>query len=464
MSSLQHTVAAGVSHWRRSESWGVDLVLPRGRAGARARPPWLPKLGGVSGFSFLRLARTSRPWRSLAYLVSGVPVGLLCLVAIVILAVSGVVLLPVVLGVLPLMALAQVGIPVAVVERARLRWVDPRPTPGTHAWLPAIGWFRRSQTRLREPATWQELAYTVLMATVLWVVDAAVVLFAVLVPGVAVLAPLLVWLLPPDAVPAGRALADSGLIWLTVPIGVVALMAALYVVTFVATGRAWLARALLVSAETTPPQDLVLVQRSRARMADRYEAERRRIERDLHDGAQQRLTSVSMLLGLARAQLDVDHPAAEPVSKAQVETTTALAELRDLVNGIHPKILADRGLDAALSELADRSAVPVRVHVAVGGRLPDTAESAAYFVASEALTNVAKHSAARRAELTARCEDGMLLVEIRDDGRGGADPAQGSGLTGLADRAAAVDGTVALSSPPGGPTVLRVSIPIEQAP
>ncbi|WP_433260055.1 sensor histidine kinase [Actinosynnema sp. CS-041913] len=411
----------------------------------------------------LRLLGSSRPWRSLAYLACGVPVGLVCLVAIVVLAAPGVLLLPVVLGLGPLMALGQLGIPVAVVERARSRWVDPRPAPGPHPALPDVGWFRRAKARLREQATWQELAYAVLTATLLWVVDLVVVLAAVVVPGVMLLAPVVVPLLPPEAVPAGSAMARAGLIWLTVPFGLVALVPAAYLVTFVALGQARLARALLVPAPPAPAGDLVEVRRSRARMIDRYEAERRRIERDLHDGAQQRLTSVTMLLGLARAQLDADHAAAEPVTRAHAEVTRALAELRDLVNGIHPKILADRGLDAALGELADRCAVPVRVAAAVGRRLPDAVETAAYYVVSEALANVVKHSGARHARVSARYEDGVLLVEVHDDGRGGADPARGEGLTGLADRAAVVGGTVALASPVGGPTVLRVDIPAGQA-
>jgi signal transduction histidine kinase len=400
----------------------------------------------------------------LAYLACGVPVGLLCLVSIVGLTVSGVVLLPVVLGVVPLLALAQLGIPVAVVERARLRWIDPAPTPGPHPALPDVGWFRRSKSRLRETATWHELAYAVLTASLLWVVDVVVVVAAVVVPGAMLLAPVFVPLLPPDAVPAGNALLRQGLIWMTVPSGLVTLVAGAYLVTVVASARARLARALLVPARPASAVELVEVQRSRARMVDRHEAERRRIERDLHDGAQQRLTSVTMLLGLARAQLEPSHGAAELVERAHAEVTTALAELRDLVNGIHPKILADRGLDAALGELADRCAVPVRVDVAVGVRFSDAVESAAYYVVSEALTNVVKHSEARHARVSARYEGGELLVEVHDDGRGGADPFRGGGLTGLADRAAVVDGTVALASPPGGPTVLRVRIPAEPAP
>ncbi|SHF60967.1 sensor histidine kinase [Streptoalloteichus hindustanus] len=410
----------------------------------------------------LRSLASARPWRCLAYLASGVPVGVLCLVVIAVLGGAGVLLLPVLVGVVPLVLLCLLGAPVARVERARLRWVDPAPVvAGDRA--PASDALRRARARLREPATWREFAHALLLATVLWPVDLLVVATAVL-PVVALLAPLLVAVLPADAVPAGKVLADNGLLWMTVPVGLVALVAAVPVVTLVGLGRARLARALLSTHRATDTTELVEVRRSRARMVDRHEAERRRIERDLHDGAQQRLTSVAMLLGLARAQLGPQHPVTGLVGKAHTEVSAALAELRDLIHGIHPRILADRGLDAALGELADRCAVPVRVDATVGGRLPDSVESAAYYGVSEALTNVVKHSGARRAEVRARYEGGVLRVEVRDDGRGGADPSRGGGLTGLADRAAAVGGTLALASPEGGPTRLRATIPCEPAP
>jgi signal transduction histidine kinase len=136
-----------------------------------------------------------------------------------------------------------------------------------------------------------------------------------------------------------------------------------------------------------------------------------------------------------------------------------MAELRDLIHGIQPQVLTDLGLPAALSELADQSPVPVTVYSGLSGRLPGQAENTAYFAAAEALTNVAKHSGASSASVTARAAGGILVLEVRDDGRGGADPATGSGLTGLADRVAVAGGRMLLSSPPGGPTVLRVEIP-----
>jgi len=204
---------------------------------------------------------------------------------------------------------------------------------------------------------------------------------------------------------------------------------------------------------------LLEVQESRVRIVQAADEERRRIERDLHDGAQQRLVALAMDLGMARAKLETDPAAgAALVGEAHEEAKRALAELRDLARGIHPAVLADRGLDAAISALAARSPVPVDVDVATG-RLPGPVESTAYFVVVEALTNAAKH--ARAAEIGVRItrHRDLLIVEVIDDGAGGADPARGTGLRGLADRVAAVDGRLAITSPPGGPTVIRAELP-----
>jgi signal transduction histidine kinase len=216
-----------------------------------------------------------------------------------------------------------------------------------------------------------------------------------------------------------------------------------------------LARILLVRPVAEElGERLVEVTASRARIADAFEAERRRIERDLHDGAQQRLTSLIMTLGLA--QLNGNR---QLIGKAQDEARAALDELRDLVRGIHPSVLTDRGLQAAVESLAERSPVPVDVDIDLPGRPPEAIESAAYFIIAEALTNVAKHSGAGHTRVRTRQHGGLLVIEVRDDGTGGADPHKGSGLRGLADRVAVHDGTVKLSSPPGGPTIIRVEIP-----
>ena len=202
------------------------------------------------------------------------------------------------------------------------------------------------------------------------------------------------------------------------------------------------------------------LQESRARIVEAGYAARRRLERDLHDGAQQRLVGLALDLRLAREKLDDDPgAAASMLDEASAELAKATEELRELARGIHPAILSDRGLEAAVESLAQRAPLPVQIDASVDGRLPDPVEAAAYFVVSEALTNVVRHSGAERAEVGIRRDDGRLVVEVADDGSGGADPA-GSGLRGLADRVAALDGRLQVDDPAGGGTIVRADIPL----
>ena len=199
---------------------------------------------------------------------------------------------------------------------------------------------------------------------------------------------------------------------------------------------------------------------SRARLLETGVAERRRLERDLHDGAQQRLVALSLDLRLAQGRLHTDPDrAAELLAHAQEELRLALAELRELARGIHPAVLADRGLDAALQALAARSPVPVTLEPVATGRLPEPVEAAAYFVVAEALANAARHAHATRVTVRIGQEEGRAVVEVADDGIGGADPARGTGLHGLADRLSALDGRLAVDSPLGQGTRLRAEIP-----
>ncbi|WP_240519522.1 sensor histidine kinase [Amycolatopsis antarctica] len=198
---------------------------------------------------------------------------------------------------------------------------------------------------------------------------------------------------------------------------------------------------------------------SRARLVTAFEAERVRIERDLHDGAQQRLVSLRMALGLARLDAPDGTALAVRLDDAQDQLATALAELRDLVRGLTPRTLTDNGLVAALEDSAARSPVPVTVDLRLPRHLPPQVESAAYFVFTEAMANIARHSGASAARLYSRHHCDLLVLEVSDNGTGGADPAGGSGLTGLADRVDVVDGRLRLSSPRGGPTLVRVEIP-----
>jgi len=198
---------------------------------------------------------------------------------------------------------------------------------------------------------------------------------------------------------------------------------------------------------------------TRAGVVDAADAERRRLERDLHDGTQQRLVSLAMNLGMARAQAATTEEAQQAIAEAHEEAKAALAELRDLIRGLHPAVLEDRGLDAALSGVAARMPIPVRVTTDLAGRPSPVIEAVAYFVVSEGLANIAKHAAASQAELFAQRAGDRLHIIVTDDGVGGADPARGTGLTGLARRASSVDGTLEISSPPGGPTLLTVDLP-----
>ncbi|MFI0740899.1 histidine kinase [Streptomyces sp. NPDC021100] len=202
------------------------------------------------------------------------------------------------------------------------------------------------------------------------------------------------------------------------------------------------------------------VTESRAGVVDAADAERRRIERDLHDGAQQRLVSMAVNLGLAKITLtDLPEDARKVIDEAHREAKAAIQELSDLVRGLHPAVLEDRGLDAALSGIADRAPLPVRVRVDLASRPAAAIEAVAYFVVSEALANVVKHAQASRAEVTVERFGGILLVVVSDDGVGGADESGGTGLAGLAKRVASVDGTFSISSPVGGPTVVTVELP-----
>ncbi|WP_405008983.1 sensor domain-containing protein [Kitasatospora sp. NBC_01539] len=404
--------------------------------------------------------RTTLPWRAAGYLLASGTAGLLLCAGLLVAATAAGVLAVLLVGLPLLAALALVGLPFAAWERWLLRTArlaDPVPggqhlvpgRPGLTAWL---------RLRYREQATWRELGFAVLAAFVLWPVDLVVVGCTLAVPGYLIAAlPLL--LADGDQVNVLK-LWQVHSPWaagaLTVA-GFAALALAGYPLTLAAVGRAALARNVLAPAG----QELRIGElvSSRARLVDAFEAERRRIERDLHDGAQQRLVALAMALGLARLDAEPGSALAERLADAHREAGHVLAELRELINGIHPQVLTDHGLPDACTDAADRSPVPVEVGFELPGRLPPAVESAGYFAVSEALANIAKHSGAGSARVDGRHTGGLLVIEVSDDGRGGADPALGSGLTGLADRVSVLDGTLLLSSPPGGPTLLRMEIP-----
>jgi signal transduction histidine kinase len=203
------------------------------------------------------------------------------------------------------------------------------------------------------------------------------------------------------------------------------------------------------------------VRASRQRIVEAGDRERRRVERNLHDGAQQRLATLALSLAMLRDSDDTDPATAMLIAQALAELKQAIAELRELARGIHPAILTEEGLPAAVESLADRSPLPVRVAADFNARLPEPAEIAAYFVVSESLANIAKYARASRARVELSRSNGILRVEVRDDGVGGADTARGSGLRGLADRISAMRGSFRVENPPGGGTRVLAEIPCD---
>ncbi|WP_073263524.1 sensor histidine kinase [Cryptosporangium aurantiacum] len=400
------------------------------------------------------------PWRAWAFLVSTVPVGIAAGIAVGLLGLpwlvvadrvlngeqltlSGLLLVPVGLVLLGTLG-PLVAAPLADVERVRLRLVDARP-------------LRYSRGGYTDAATWRALGYVLLLVTAGPVVYGGLLLI-VLVD--------VVWIIAPAVVADGTVSLGIGTAATTreaVPYavaGLVLLPGVPYLAGLVAGLHGAVARALLGTPETEGLRtELGEVARSRARLVDAFEAERRRIERDLHDGAQQRLVGLTLQLGLARVQLADGSPESAAVADAHEQAKGLMVELRELIHGIHPQVLADLGLPEALRDLADRAPIPVSVRAELTDRPAAHLESTAYFIVAEALTNVAKHSGASSGQVTAERSGDTLVVEVVDEGGGGADPSRGTGLTGLADRVAVVGGRILLSSPDGGPTRLRVELP-----
>lgn len=223
------------------------------------------------------------------------------------------------------------------------------------------------------------------------------------------------------------------------------------------------ARCCLAVLAPSPAERLVErvteLTRTRADVLQAHSAELRRIERDLHDGTQARLVSIAMRLAVAGSLSDDPDAAAVLVRQAHAETEDAMTELRSVIHTIYPPVLADQGLSGALATLAPRAGVPTRIDVGPLGEIPAAVEAVAYFAVTEALANVARHGHATRASVRVTRDGTLLRAEVADDGTGGADAARGSGLDGMRRRAAALDGTMKISSPPGGPTVVTVELP-----
>ncbi|MEU2255994.1 sensor domain-containing protein [Nocardia xishanensis] len=349
--------------------------------------------------------------------------------------------------------------PLAALERRRA--AARLGTPIEQVYRPITGGLReRLATLVADPANRRDLGWLALHALTGFPLAA----LAVALPLNAVnqaLIPAYWRLLPEGAINNYGFTVDS---WTTavlslliaIPVGALALR-----IPVLAEAQARAARALLA-----PDEGAVLAHRvaeltaTRAAALDAHGAELRRIERDLHDGAQARIAAVIMQLGLAEQLRERDpEAAAGMVRTAQDTAAAALAELRDVVRSVYPPVLSDRGLASAVSALAARSPIPCVVDGEPSGRRPVAVEAAAYFVIAEAITNATKHSRAEHLSVTMGGTAALLVVEIRDDGIGGAEPTEGGGLAGIRRRAEALDGGMTLDSPPGGPTVVRVELP-----
>ncbi|MET0147320.1 MAG: sensor histidine kinase [Ilumatobacteraceae bacterium] len=412
-----------------------------------------------------------RPWRhplrllrTMGYLLTALPVAAIAFgLMVAFLATSAGLLITFVLALPFVWLLFILARAFSHVERSRIdalmdvRISDPVPR------LAERGPLRRLRERVMSAPRWKEVAFNVAHLPV------AAISFALMM---AAWGGSLAMLLMPayvDALPGDSAkfyffeiTAGAGALACAVVGALGVIVVAPWITVGMGRAELAMARALLgPNAAQVHAAQVTKLETFRSAAVDSAEAERRRIERDLHDGAQQRLVALAANLGSAREKLDHDQieEGRQMVAVAHEEAKAALREIRDLVRGIHPVILEDRGLDAALSAVVARSPIPVALDVKVEPRPSPAVESAAYFVVNEALTNVARHAMATRAQVSIARAGYRLVIEVRDDGVGGADDAKGTGLRGLRDRVAGLGGNMYVISPPGGPTTISVELP-----
>ncbi|MFI9363311.1 sensor histidine kinase [Kitasatospora sp. NPDC053057] len=332
------------------------------------------------------------PLRAWAFLLTGTVQGAVSLLVLAALLFVGVGLSLFGIGLVVLAGVAVLGVPLAALERRRLLLVEPVPLPDPHGSLPGAGAAAWLRTRLKERATWRELAY-LLIHTVLFTAS-GLGFVALLGLSLMLLAtPVIVWAISPDTVMLipGRPISEPLAALPGSAAGVVGLVLSAYAGCLLAGAQVWTAQFLLAMRDEDLGGRVVELTRSRARLVDAFEAERRRIERDLHDGAQQQLLALSMTLGLAELELRGQHPAAAGlVTRARGEAKQALEQLRTLVRGIHPQVLTDHGLPAAVAEVALRNPIPVTVDIDLPHRLPGPVETAAYFTVRHTSTTCAR--------------------------------------------------------------------------
>ena len=374
-------------------------------------------------------------------------------------------------------AVTLIGIPVLVGSVYAWRWLADlerrlvgrlvgREIPSPYRPEPAgVRWWQRFAARLADPATWKDLAFLLLQLPL------GILSFSVTVAALGLGLRLL--FLPAYYEPFGD---GDWIEWLGVdtlaeafafvPVGALILLVAIPALGALGRLYGWLAVQLLGSnADPELTAQVTELQGARSRIIAAADDERRRIERDHHDGAQQRLVALAQNLRMAEQRAaDGDPSAVELIRGAGEEANLALKELRDLARGIHPAILTNRGLPAALEDLASRATVPVQVVASPDERLPGPVEAAAYFVVSECLANIGKHASAETATVAVTAQDGHVTVEVNDDGVGGAALNGGTGMQGLADRVGALNGSLAVDSPPGAGTRVTAVIPLNGQP
>jgi signal transduction histidine kinase len=400
-----------------------------------------------------------RGWCDFVYVATGLPLGIFWLTLLVTLLAVGVSLALITVG-LPILALALLlarwG---ANAERERAALVLDGPIARPRPQARADGRLARWVAPLRDRRTWRDLGYMLLLGPV-GIVAGTIAIALWSAAFAALLAPAVA-----SSAPAGSALDDlssAELIGVAIGSIPVAVLAAI-VTRALAAGCAAVAETLLAPHDRAElEQRISSLEATRSGAVDSADAQLRRIERDLHDGAQHRLAYIAMELGRARAKLATDPEAVDALlAGAHDESKIAMRELRDVARGIHPSVLSDRGLDAALSGLAERASVPIEIRGCGAERLPPAVETAAYYVVAETLTNIGRHSGATNAHVELRHDSGELVVAIADDGHGGARRVPGSGLEGLAQRVEALDGSLHIDSPDGGPTTITARLPCE---
>ncbi len=366
-----------------------------------------------------RFLVSSWPWRSYAYLLSSVPIGVLTIAILIVYAAASAVLSLLVIGVLMWTAFPLLGVVLGSVERRRARLVLVEGISSPHATMPAALSVRQKlKFRRREQGSMRALGYGFVLGVFVWPLSIATAGLSTAILLTTLAAPIIA---DRDAMAMGPWTLDTapeGFAFLLL-FGPVFFAVSSYLLGVVAAAEASLAKAMLGPRQDELQRNVAELRRSRLDLVDAFETERARIERHLHDGVQQRLVGLTMTLGLAELDL-AEGEGRRLVVKAHSEAEAALADLRAAVRGIHPRVLIDHGLEAAVLEVADRSPLPVVVQVSLPSRLPPPIEAAAYFVVSEALANVAKHAQANSCEVVGWVERDQLVISITDDGIGGA--------------------------------------------